>query len=86
MVRSKTMRTVGVAEAKAKLSELLEEVANGEAVEITRRGKPIAKLVTVERERQPIDIERLKRHLARFTSPPQDTEQSIREWKDNERY
>lgn len=39
------MRQVTVAEAKAQLSSLLDTVAAGEAVLITRRGKPIAELV-----------------------------------------
>ncbi|MBY0336638.1 MAG: type II toxin-antitoxin system prevent-host-death family antitoxin [Acetobacteraceae bacterium] len=34
--------------AKAKLSELLDRVEAGEEVTITRRGKPVAKLVPVE--------------------------------------
>lgn len=33
---------VSVAEAKAKLSELLRRVEDGEVVTITRRGKPVA--------------------------------------------
>jgi prevent-host-death family protein len=34
-----------VAEAKAHLSELLERVGEGEEVLLTRRGKPIARLI-----------------------------------------
>lgn len=37
--------TVGAYEAKAKLSELLDKVARGEQIVITRHGKPIARLV-----------------------------------------
>ena len=39
------MVQVTVAEAKARLSSLLDAVEAGEAVVITRRGKPIAELV-----------------------------------------
>lgn len=39
------MRQVTVAVAKAQLSSLLDTIATGEAVLITRRGKPIAELV-----------------------------------------
>ena len=46
MIRSVTTRRyvveVSVAEAKAKLSELLKQVEAGENVTITRRGKPVA--------------------------------------------
>ena len=36
------MLEVSVAEAKAKLSELLNKIEAGEQVTITRRGKPVA--------------------------------------------
>jgi prevent-host-death family protein len=39
------MRTVGIFEAKAKLSEICEQVArSGESVVVTRRGKPLVKI------------------------------------------
>lgn len=40
--------TVGVYEAKARLSELLDKVGQGEEVVITRRGVPVAHLAPVE--------------------------------------
>ena len=39
------MRTVGVAEAKAQLSALLDAVEAGDEVVITRRGQAVARLV-----------------------------------------
>ena len=39
------MREVGAFEAKNKLAELLDAVEHGEEITITRRGKPVAKLV-----------------------------------------
>lgn len=39
------MPEVGVFEAKTRLSELLERVAAGEEITITRRGQPVARLV-----------------------------------------
>lgn len=41
------MRTVGSFEAKTHLAALLEEVARGERVTITRHGVPVAMLVPV---------------------------------------
>ncbi len=41
------MRTAGVAQLKAKLSEYLMRVKRGEEVLITERGKPVARLVPV---------------------------------------
>ncbi len=42
------MQTVGAFEAKTHLSALLEKVAKGEKVMITRRGVPVAMLVPVQ--------------------------------------
>lgn len=42
------MHTVGVFEAKTHLTALLDEIEQGGEVLITRRGKPIARLVPAE--------------------------------------
>jgi prevent-host-death family protein len=42
------MREVGVYDAKARLTKLLAEVERGEAITITRHGRPVARLVPVE--------------------------------------
>lgn len=42
------MDTVGAYEAKTHLALLLDRVAGGETVTITRRGRPVARLVPVE--------------------------------------
>jgi prevent-host-death family protein len=39
------MRQVQIAEAKAHLSALVEQVEAGEEIIITRRGKPVARLI-----------------------------------------
>jgi len=43
--KSNTMHTVSVAQAKAHLSELLVRVESGEELQISRRGRAIARLV-----------------------------------------
>ena len=43
------MDSYNVAEAKAHLSDILDRVATGEEVLLTKRGKPIARVVPVER-------------------------------------
>ena len=58
------MITVGAFEAKTHLSSLLERVAAGEEVIITKHGKPIAKLVsTTAADKANLDhvVEELKR-------------------------
>ena len=41
------MTEIGSFEAKNKLSEILQRVERGEEVVITRRGKPVAKIVPI---------------------------------------
>jgi prevent-host-death family protein len=45
-------RVVNIAEAKARLSEIVEEAASGREVVIARRGVPIVRLVPVAVERR----------------------------------
>jgi prevent-host-death family protein len=59
------MREVGVSEAKTKLGQLLDLVEAGEKIVITRRGKPVARLVppgaaTVDREPIQVAAERIR--------------------------
>jgi prevent-host-death family protein len=57
------MVTVGAFEAKTHLSSLLDRVAGGEEVVITRHGKPVARLVNaadIDRERVNDAYEKLK--------------------------
>jgi prevent-host-death family protein len=44
------MERVGIYEAKARLSDLVERAARGDSITITRHGKPVAKLVPVKRD------------------------------------
>lgn len=53
------MRTVSLAEAKAHLSELLNTVATGDEIIITRHGRAVARLSPPERPKQPLPLERL---------------------------
>lgn len=46
-------RYVNIAEAKARLSELVEKAASGEEILIARDHKPVARLVPVARARGP---------------------------------
>lgn len=47
---------VSVAQAKAKLSEVLKEAERGGEVIITRRGKAVAKITAAQRKLKPIDL------------------------------
>ena len=52
------MHTVGSYEAKTHLSRLLEMVAKGESITITKHGVPIARLVpaNADAKREPADV------------------------------
>jgi len=47
------MTMIGVTQAKAQLSALVERANFGEEIIITKRGKPVAKLVAFEAARRP---------------------------------
>ena len=47
------MKTLGIFEAKTKLSEICEEVAtSGEPTEISRRGKPLVRIIPLPKENE----------------------------------
>jgi len=56
------MKSAGVAELKAHLSQYLASVKEGEEVTVTERGRPIARLVPLDPEaRQEARLQRLAR-------------------------
>ena len=57
--------TIGTFDAKTHLSQLLEEVRNGNKITITKRGKPIARLIHFRKEKK---HESIKEILETFDS------------------
>jgi prevent-host-death family protein len=80
------MKHVSVADAKARFSELVTQAESGQSIEITRRGKVVARLVPTSTERPKIDVEALKRFRATLGGPLTDTDEEIRAWKDEQKY
>lgn len=80
------MRRVSVADAKAHLSALLDAVERGEELEITRRGRPIAKISPLPPPRQPLDVEAIRRHLASLPMQPESAGELVRRMLDEDRY
>jgi len=78
------MLTVNLAHAKAHLSELIDKVEQGEAVVITRRGLPVARLGPVEHPKKPIDFKALEEF--RKTMPKSDISSAdlIRQMRDED--
>jgi prevent-host-death family protein len=80
------MDAVNLADAKAHLSELVDRVEAGESIDITRRGKPVARLMAVARPRKPID--RTMMQALTGAMPPQagDAADLIRSMRDSDRF
>jgi len=80
------MDSVSLAEAKARLSELVARAAEGESVQITRRGKPVAQITPIERPRKPIDIEMLRSVRKKMPYQSESAGDFIRRMRDEDRY
>ena len=80
------MDGINIAEAKAHFSELIERVEAGETVEITKRGRTVAKIVPNERKLKKIDVEALAALRARLPYQEQSAGEFIREMRDSARY
>ena len=80
------MSTHSVAEAKNRLSELIDRALAGEGVTITRHGRPVVELRPVEREPGPVRPEDLDwlaaRAASRGPAPAQDAGQLVSDMRD----
>lgn len=80
------MGAFSIAEAKAQLSALVQMVENGEAVTITKRGVPVAKIVRVNAMpvKPKIDLEELRKFHATLTPMKESAVDMIRRMRDGE--
>jgi prevent-host-death family protein len=62
------MKTVGIADLKARLSEHLRSVRQGRTLTIVDRDKPVARIVPYVAE--PIEIRRASRKMRELPLPP----------------
>lgn len=60
------MATVGSFEAKTHLAQLLDRVAGGEEITITRHGKPVARLVPADPAARRPDVRRVIGDMREF--------------------
>jgi prevent-host-death family protein len=75
-----------LADAKARLSELLARVTEGETVQITKRGKPVAQLSPIQQPKKPIDIELLRSVSRGSKFQNESAGDFIRRMRDDARY
>ena len=78
--------TINLADAKARLSELVERAAAGETVIITKRGKPVLQLCRPERPRKRVDLESLRRLTASMPSQTESAGAFMRRLREEGRY
>ena len=80
------MGAINLADAKARLSELIDRVEAGETIDILRRGKAVARLSAATRPRLPVDADRLAKLTDTMPMQDQAAGDFIRAMRDDERY
>jgi prevent-host-death family protein len=80
------MDAINLADAKARLSELVDRVEAGDSIDITRRGKPVARLTSVARPRKRIDIAMLQALTAAMPTQAEGAADLVRSMRDGDRY
>jgi prevent-host-death family protein len=80
------MDAINLADAKAHLSELIDRVEAGDSIQITRRGKPVARLMAVTRPRERVDATLLQSLTAAMPPQAQDAADLVRSMRDGDRY
>ena len=79
------MQAINLADAKTHLSELVDRAEAGDSIEITRRGKPVAKLSAITRPRKRIDAALLQA-LTATMAPGASGVDVVRAMRDGDRY
>jgi prevent-host-death family protein len=80
------MHTVRLADAKARLSELVERAEGGETVHITRRGKPVAVLSSAYRPRSAVSAAKLKTVTDGMAEQTESAGDFVRRMRDEDRF
>jgi prevent-host-death family protein len=80
------MDAINLADAKTHLSALVDRVEAGDSIDITRRGKPVARLTAVARPRKRIDAALLESVTAGMPPQADSAADLVRSMRDNDRY
>ncbi len=80
------MDAISLAEAKAHLSKLVDRVEAGDSIDITRRGKPVARLMAVAKPRKRIDATLLQSLTATMPPRTESGAELVRAMRDGDRY
>jgi prevent-host-death family protein len=74
-------KVIGAFEAKTHLSQLLDDVESGSEIEITRRGKPVARLVPVQEPLNEDTLQRLVQRVREERGVYKVRSKDIEQWK-----
>jgi len=80
------MEAYNLADAKARLSELVDRVKAGKSVDILRRGRPAARLVPIEPPLKPVDVAALRELHKNLPRQSQGAGDFVRHMRDADRY
>jgi prevent-host-death family protein len=80
------MGVVSLADAKVRLSELIGRAEAGESIDITRRGKLVARLTGIAAPRTPIEISSLKALTDAIPPQFESAANLVRSMRDSDRY
>ncbi len=80
------MNAVSLADAKAHLSELIDRVETVHPIDITRRGKPVARLTSVAAPRKRIDADLLRSPTETMPLQAESAAGLVRSMRDGDRY
>lgn len=80
------MDVINLADAKAHLSELVDRVEAGDSIEIARRGRPVARLTSVERPRQRVDASLLQALTASMPRASESAAELVRSMRESDRF
>lgn len=80
------MSAISLADAKAHLSELVDRVEAGDSIDITRRGKRVARLTAVDLPRKQIDLAALQALTAAMPASSETASDIVRSMRDSDRY
>jgi prevent-host-death family protein len=80
------MVAISLAAAEAHLSELVDRVEAGDSIDITRRGKRVARLTAAGSPRKRIDLAALRALTAAMPASAQRADDLVRSMRDDDRY
>lgn len=80
------MDAISLADAKAHLSELVDRIEAGASIDITRRGKRVARLTAVDSPRKRIDLAALQALTTAMPPSSQSAADLVRSMRDGDRY